>query len=169
MDQDETDRLARLHSLAERNFLRVRWTGGAAFEVTAGARGRVVCTGDLVTVEQWLLLDNERIDAEVRHATRSQADLELEEMTLEGMSGARAATGREMAGHPRPAVDGDRDVDTSVVVHCAVITGQLSALSELLFRNPGALGDGDDPLHITEFTAILRRAADTLDRLLPGQ
>ena len=61
------------------------------FQVTAGARGRVVCTGDLVTVEQWLSLDNERIDAEVRRATRSQADLELEEMTLEGMSGARAA------------------------------------------------------------------------------
>ena len=73
--------MARVRSLAEQNFLGVRRDRRRAFQITAGARGRVVCAGDLAAVERWLLRYNERIDAEVRRATLSQADLELEEMT----------------------------------------------------------------------------------------
>ena len=69
---------------------------------------------------------------------------------------------------PRLAADRASDVETSVVVQCAVITSQLGALSELLFRNPGALADREG-LRTTEFTAVLRQAADTLDGLLPGR
>jgi hypothetical protein len=164
VNSDEQERVAKVRSLAEKNFLGVRGIGGAAFQITAGARGRVVCAGDLAAVEHWLIRYNERIDAEVRRATRSQADLELEEMT-----NAVADPGQPVVPvDPRLAADHAADVETSVVVQCAVITSQLGELSELLFRNPGALGDRDG-LRITEFTAVLRQAADTLDGLLPGR
>jgi len=166
MDQDESDRVARLHTLAEQNFLRVRSGAGGALRITAGAHGRVVCAGDLAAVEQWLLRYNERIDAEVRRATRSQADLELEEMTREPATTDEA----EPHGDQLGAMDGDSDVAATVVVQCAVITSQLAALTELLFRNPDALlGDGDDPMRSVEFGQFLRRSADTLDGLLPGR
>jgi hypothetical protein len=164
VNSDEQERVARVRSLAEKNFLGVRRIDDAAFQITAGARGRVVCAGDLAAVERWLLSYSERIDAEVRRATRSQADLELEEMTDAVADHEQAAVPAD----PRLAADRASDVETSVVVQCAVITSQLGALSELLFRNPGALADRDG-LRITEFTAVLRQAADTLDGLLPGR
>jgi hypothetical protein len=160
VNQDESDRLAQLINIAELNFLRVRSTGDDWFHVSAGARGRIVCAGDLGTVERWLLRYTELIDAEVRLATRSRADLELEEMAV----GPAAV---ERTGWPDGPQLRDPDVDAAALVHCAVVTSQLGALSELLFCNPGALRDGGDRLRITEFTTVLRRAAETLDGLLP--
>jgi hypothetical protein len=84
---------------------------------------------------------------------------------------APAATDEaELHSDQRGAMAGDSDVAATVVVQCAVITSQLAALTELLFRNPDALlGKGDDPMRIIEFGRLLRRAADTLDGLLPGR
>ena len=173
MDQDETDRVSRLRALAERNFMRVRSGAGGELQITAGARGRVVSAGDLGAVERWLLRYDERIDAEVRRATQSEADIELAEI-----AGSRPASGGSPGDHPGLAPPGRSDVDAAAVVHCAVITSQLAALSELLFRNPSALLGSDpvhedplheDPLRIGDFTQLLRRAADTLDGLRPGR
>ena len=159
-------REVRLRSLAEKNFLHLGRTRDDAYRITAGARGKVVCAGDLDTVEQWLLRYNERIEAEVRRATRSREDDELEIMAG---GGPVSATMADLAApDPPTARRVEPDVDAAAVVHCAVITSQLGTLSELLFCNPDLLlGDVDDPLHMAEFIAVLRRAADTLEGLLP--